>query len=59
MHVRWAQNSERAITYHMYLASGRRLSYTPCVERVVETHKMQPVSSANFPIHYAHMRKDA
>ena len=32
-----AQNSLRyQVTYHAYLASGERLSYTPSIERVVD-----------------------
>ena len=47
----------------MYLASGRRLSYTPSIKRVVSwtIHKLQPVSSTNFRyflITSSHMRKD-
>ena len=48
------------VTYHAYLASERRLSYTPSVECVVgwKYAKMQPISSATiFWLHYAHVRK--
>ena len=51
------------INYHMYLASGKRMSYTPSIVHVVSWTicKMQPVSSANvchFPITSSHVRKD-
>ena len=51
------------VNYHMYPASGRRLSYTPSIECVVSwtIHKTQPVYFANFchfPITSSHMRKD-
>ena len=41
------------VMYYTYLASGRRLAYTPSVERVasqLKTHETQPVSFANFAI---------
>ena len=34
------------VTYHTYLASGRRLSYTACSQ--FKIREMQPVSSAKF-----------
>jgi len=32
-----AQNSKHQVTYDMYLASGRRLLYTPSIELVAQT----------------------
>ena len=51
------------VTYHTYLASGRRLSYTPSVERVVglKYAKSSLLALQNFAIfrlHHAHVRKD-
>ena len=41
-----AESGGKQVIYHMYLASGRWLSYTPSIERAVgwAIHKMQPVS---------------
>ena len=38
------------VTYHIYLASGRWLSYTPSIKRVASwtIRETQPVSSVNF-----------
>ena len=51
------------VTYHTYLASGRRLSYTPSVERVVglKYTKRTLLVLQNFTIfrlRHAHVRKD-
>ena len=51
------------VTYHTYLASGRRLSYTPSVERVVglKYAKRSLLVLQNFAIfrlRHAHVRKD-
>ena len=51
------------VTYHTYLASGRRLSYTPSVERVVglKYAKRSLLVLQNFAIFrlcHAHVRKD-
>ena len=51
------------VTYHMYLASGRWLSYTPSVEHVVGWKYMKRSMLALqiftiFQLCHAHMRKD-
>jgi len=51
------------VAYHVYLASGRWLSYTPSIKRVVSwtIRETQLVISANFrhlPITSCHVRKD-
>ena len=51
------------VTYHTYLASGRRLSYTPSVERVggLKYAKRSLLVLQNFAIfrlRHAHVRKD-
>ena len=60
---RTAKRARYQVAYYTFLASGRRLSYTPSVKRVVNwtIHKTQPFSSANFRhflITSSHVRKD-
>jgi len=46
------KKSRYQVAYITYIASGRRLSYTPSVEHVCSWLKIcetQPVSLANFP----------
>ena len=59
--VRGQQKEPRyKVAYHMYLASGRRLSYTPSIEHVIHAKRSLLVRQifAIFWLHHAHVRKD-
>ena len=59
---RTAKEPRYQVTYHMYLASGRRLSYTPSVERVVGLKYVKRtllvLQNFIFRLCHAHVRKD-
>ena len=58
-----APGTRLQVTYHTYLASGRRLSHTPSVERVVgliyaKQSLLVLQNCAIFRLRHAHVRKD-